>query len=116
MSQRIGAAELRRDEAAIIRRVEAGESFTVTRDGRPVADLVPYRRTEAARTLGALQREFHALPPVDAAGWERDRRRSDVGFGPDDPTENPWDARRTTPYPSWSGVLDLPELPGFSGR
>lgn len=39
MNQIIGQRELRNDNADIMRRVEAGESFTVTRNGRPVADL-----------------------------------------------------------------------------
>ncbi|APU13285.1 MULTISPECIES: type II toxin-antitoxin system Phd/YefM family antitoxin [Actinoalloteichus] len=95
MSQRIGSRELRRDEAEIIRRVEAGESFTVTQAGRPVADLVPHRPggrpATTDRTLGAVQAEFRSLPPVDASRWDRDRRRSDSRFGADDPLENPWD-------------------------
>ncbi|ASO18813.1 prevent-host-death family protein [Actinoalloteichus hoggarensis] len=94
MSQRIGSRELRRDEAEVVRRVEAGERFTVTRAGRPVADLVPHRPGDppsaADRTLGAVQAEFRGLPSVDAARWERDRRRADSRFGPDDPSENPW--------------------------
>ncbi|WP_297543437.1 hypothetical protein [Amycolatopsis sp.] len=32
-----------------MRRVEAGESFTVTRNGKPVADLVPHQATDGPR-------------------------------------------------------------------
>lgn len=32
------------DLAALTRRVERGETIVVTRDGQPVADLVPHRR------------------------------------------------------------------------
>lgn len=32
------------DLAALARRVERGETIVVTRDGKPVADLVPHRR------------------------------------------------------------------------
>ena len=32
------------DLAALTRRVESGETIVVTRDGKPVADLVPHRR------------------------------------------------------------------------
>ena len=39
----ISQRELRNDNAEIVRRVEAGESFTVTRRGVPVALLTPYR-------------------------------------------------------------------------
>ncbi len=38
----ISQRELRNDSGAIMRRVEHGESFTVTRNGVPVADLLPH--------------------------------------------------------------------------
>ena len=37
----IAQRELRNDNAEIIRRVEAGETFTITRNGIPVAELRP---------------------------------------------------------------------------
>jgi prevent-host-death family protein len=37
----ISQRELRNDNAAIVRGVEAGETYTVTRRGVPVAQLVP---------------------------------------------------------------------------
>ena len=36
--------ELRNDTAAVLRRVEAGETVRITSNGRPVADLVPVDR------------------------------------------------------------------------
>ena len=41
MSRIINQRELRNDNAAIMRAVEHGESFVVTRNGTPIADLVP---------------------------------------------------------------------------
>lgn len=38
--------ELRNDSARVLREAEAGEVFTVTVDGRPVATLGPYRRRQ----------------------------------------------------------------------
>jgi prevent-host-death family protein len=38
----IGENELRNHSLEILRRAETGEQFTVTVDGRPVAQLVPY--------------------------------------------------------------------------
>ena len=38
---RIGVRELRQNASQYLRRVAAGESFTVTDRGRPVAQLVP---------------------------------------------------------------------------
>ncbi|HME48464.1 type II toxin-antitoxin system prevent-host-death family antitoxin, partial [Mycobacterium sp.] len=44
MEARISQRELRNDSGAIMCRVEQGECFTVTRNGVPVADLVPHDR------------------------------------------------------------------------
>lgn len=87
----IGQRELRNDNAEIMRRVEAGESFVVTRNGKPVADLVPHvDRPRPRRTLAELQAEFRGLPPVDAARWQADRAADDAVFGADDPLDDPW--------------------------
>lgn len=40
----IASRELRNDTAGVLRRVEAGETLTVTSNGRPVARLVPVPR------------------------------------------------------------------------
>lgn len=73
MGTPISQRELRNESGAIMRRVEAGEHFTVNRNGIPVADLIPHDRTNAGR-----RRRF--LPVCDiAAGlallpdWEADR-------------------------------------------
>lgn len=42
METTISQRELRNDSGVIMRRVEQGESFTVTRNGTPIADLVPH--------------------------------------------------------------------------
>lgn len=93
MNQEIGQRELRNDNAEIMRRVEAGERFTVTRHGRPVADLIPHQRDrvdQARRTLGDVQSAFRRLHRLDVAQWYRDRDRDDEIFGPDDPIDDPW--------------------------
>lgn len=99
MDQVIGQRELRNDNAKIIRRVEAGERFTVTRNGKPVADLIPHQadRPVRRRTVGELQAEFRRMPPVDTSRWHRERADADAVFGPDDPLEDPW--LRGRPYP-----------------
>ncbi|MDQ3897051.1 MAG: type II toxin-antitoxin system prevent-host-death family antitoxin [Actinomycetota bacterium] len=63
--------DLRNHGAAVIARVQSGESVTITRDGEPVAELRPLPR----RPLGAraLIERFRHLVPVDA-----DRLRKDV--------------------------------------
>lgn len=42
--------ELRNNVAAVLRAAEAGETFTVTVRGRPVARVVPHDGTDAPRT------------------------------------------------------------------
>ena len=62
--------ELRNRGGEVVDRVEAGGRVTVTRDGRPVAELRPLR----ARGLSAaaLLERWHRLPTVDPAGLRRD--------------------------------------------
>lgn len=87
----IGQRELRNDNAEIMRRVEAGESFVVTRNNRPVAQLSPYREEVVSRpSLREAQVLFGTLPAVDADRWEADLRAADEVFGSDDPLEDPW--------------------------
>lgn len=62
----IPSRELRNDTAGVLRRVESGESFTVTSNGRPVAQLVPVPRPERRwmprAELVRLVREAQADP------------------------------------------------------
>ena len=62
----IPSRELRNDTAGVLRRVEAGESLTVTSNGRPVAQLVPVPRSRRAPMSRAelirLVREAQADP------------------------------------------------------
>ena len=89
----IGQRELRNDNAAIMRRVEAGESFTVSRNGRAIADLVPHR-SDLERVkplpLADVQAVFSRLPAMDRDQWLRGREADDAIFGPDDPIQDPW--------------------------
>jgi antitoxin (DNA-binding transcriptional repressor) of toxin-antitoxin stability system len=67
-----------------MRRVEAGESFVITRNGRPIADLVPHgARSKKRRTGREMQEEFRQLPPIDVDQWYRDREEADLIFGDD---------------------------------
>jgi prevent-host-death family protein len=52
--------ELRNNSARVLREAEAGEVFTITVDGRPVATLGPYRRREWVPA--AAIREILATP------------------------------------------------------
>jgi prevent-host-death family protein len=93
MSETIQQSELRNNNAEIMRRVAAGQSFTVTVHGQPVADLSPHRR-ESTRRRFVPAREWDEavtqLPPVDAELWRRDMEEADRILGDDLPTD-PWD-------------------------
>lgn len=76
MPRIINQRELRNDNAAIMRAVEAGESFVVTRNGTPVADLVPRQVAKrqavpVGELLGALARGPH----IDAEEFYADLDR-----------------------------------------
>jgi prevent-host-death family protein len=43
-AREIGQRELRNDSGAIMRGVERGESYTITRNGTPIGRLIPIRR------------------------------------------------------------------------
>jgi prevent-host-death family protein len=88
----IGQRELRNDNAEIIRRVEDGESFVVTRRGVPIADLVPHQPvTEGPRRFLPAS-EFLTLmqstPDWDVAQFRRDRELLDDLV--DDTDRDPW--------------------------
>jgi prevent-host-death family protein len=55
--------ELRNKGREVLDRVRRGETLTVTRDGRPVAELRPLPRQAAGAV--ALLETWRNLPPVD---------------------------------------------------
>ena len=71
MSREITQRELRNDSGEIMRKLDEGESFVVTRNGTPVGELTPLRRHRfvAAETAVAL---FRAAPSVDYKGFRSD--------------------------------------------
>jgi prevent-host-death family protein len=56
--------ELRNRGGDVVDRVAAGERVTVTRDGRPVAELRPYR--SPALSAAVLLQRWRRLPDLDA--------------------------------------------------
>jgi len=55
--------ELRNHGGEVVDRVARGEQITITRDGKPVAELRPLSRQPLAAE--ALLARWHRLPPVD---------------------------------------------------
>ena len=74
MAREITQRELRNDSGEIMRKLDEGETFIVTRNGVPVGELAPLRRHRfvAAETAVAL---FRVAPSVD---YERFRADLDV--------------------------------------
>ena len=62
--------ELRNRGGEVVDRVEAGRHVTVTRDGRPVAELRPLR--SRGLSAAALLERWHRLPAVDATRLRHD--------------------------------------------
>ncbi|WP_410576172.1 type II toxin-antitoxin system Phd/YefM family antitoxin [Amycolatopsis sp. lyj-108] len=75
MVRQITQRELRDDTPNIMRAVEEGESFVLTRDGSPVADIVPHSWKPTFVPLGELIELLGDLPPEDPEGWGK----GDVG-------------------------------------
>jgi len=74
--------ELRNQVAEVLRRVEAGETLTVTVAGRPVAELSPARRRRWVSD-GELAKVWHGPTPQ---GLEDDLARLGAGLAdPFDP-------------------------------
>ncbi|AHH21583.1 putative prevent-host-death family protein [Nocardia nova SH22a] len=62
---------LRNEISRVLREVAAGDSYTVTVEGAPVADLVPHRagrRTAVPRD--EMLAAFRTIPPGDARGGD----------------------------------------------
>ena len=72
MATTISQRELRNDSGSIMKRVEKGESFVVTSNGRPIAELRPLVRPRSVQTEIALA-AFHGTEPIDF-----DKFRSDL--------------------------------------
>lgn len=67
---KITVRELRNNGGRVLERVEQGETLTITRDGRPVAELRPLPvRPVPAETL---LRRWQGLPALDATKLRAD--------------------------------------------
>ena len=63
---RIGAFEAKTHLPRLLRRVEAGERFVITKHNRPVAELIPFQARDAAKIRAAIAdlkafQETHSL-------------------------------------------------------
>lgn len=72
MSRTITQRELRNDSGEIMRRLDKGETFVVTRRGVPVGELIPIRRRQFAA------RDHVTEVFTNAAELNRDRFGADL--------------------------------------
>jgi antitoxin (DNA-binding transcriptional repressor) of toxin-antitoxin stability system len=71
MTQSISQRELRNDSGEIMRRLDQGETFIVTRNGMPVGELAPLRRHRFVSADAAVA-VFRNAPRIDAARFRAD--------------------------------------------
>lgn len=86
----IAQRQLRNNNAEILDRVEAGESFVVTRNGVAVADVIPHTRRQGPprfpKTSDLLaRRHTSSSTEPDSNAWLKDIRDADT-FIDDDPS------------------------------
>lgn len=71
MGREITQRELRNDSGEIMRKLDEGETFVVTRNGVPVGELSPLRRRRFV-TAEAVVAFFRTAPAVDATRFRAD--------------------------------------------
>lgn len=65
MAESITQRELRNDSGEIMRRLDQGESFVITRNGVPVGELTPLRRHQFVPVAAAVT-IFRNAPAIDS--------------------------------------------------
>lgn len=71
MAESITQRELRNDSGEIMRRLDEGESFIITRNGVPVGELTPLRRHRFVATA-AVVAIFRNAPALDPGRFRAD--------------------------------------------
>lgn len=91
MATVIPQRDLRNHNAQIMERVRIGESFVVTKDGVPIADVVPHVPTDRPPMFRPATDPLCWEPITDegAAAWLADIRRGDDLF--DHAPRDPWE-------------------------
>lgn len=92
----ISQRELRNDSGVIMRRVEQGESFTITRNGTPVADLVPHDAGSVGRRPRFVPVDAIATGAAAQPDWgisEFSDELHDLDLAVDDRDVDRWNAR-----------------------
>jgi prevent-host-death family protein len=90
MSKSITQRELRNDSARVLKSVEQGEEYTVTRNGTPVARLVPLGEPDRRFvTKEQMNRGLAGMPQIDYQ-----RMRADIEEFIDTELHDPYERHR----------------------
>lgn len=71
MTSVISQRKLRNESGEIMRRLDQGETFIVTRNGQPVGRLIPLRRERLVRREAILE-TFKGAPRIDIHELRKD--------------------------------------------
>jgi prevent-host-death family protein len=71
MAREITQRELRNDSGEVMRALDRGEAFVITRNGVPVGELTPLRRRRFVAAEAAIAM-FAGAPPVEAERFRAD--------------------------------------------
>jgi antitoxin (DNA-binding transcriptional repressor) of toxin-antitoxin stability system len=82
----ISQRDLRSRSREIMDAVERGESFTVTRDGHQIGELIPLRRTRRFVPADEFIELGRGLDPIDPVEF-----RSDIDTAADPYADDPYD-------------------------
>ena len=79
MNEEIGSYDAKTKLPEILRRVEAGESFTITNRGKPVAELIPTRASEERQIetaiVNILKARKHVVSSEELSGLKNQGRK-----------------------------------------
>jgi len=71
MQRELTQRELRNDSGSIMRALDEGESFIITRNGVPVGELRPVGKAQFVRSEKLMESAIH-LPSIDAKRFRKD--------------------------------------------
>ena len=76
----VGAFEAKTNLSQLLKRVEAGERFVITKHSRPVAELIPFRPRDAEKIRAAIDslkafQETHTLAGLSVRQMIKDGRK-----------------------------------------
>ena len=74
MDRIVTATEANQRFSELLREVSAGESFTITSRGKPVAEIVPPRmkKRSTPEEMAAFWKRMDELPRIVTGPWTRD--------------------------------------------